>query len=725
MSYHIEKGTGDIIIDGWEQGISPSPHKGIANMQGVNISTEMKEVAVSYARVQQNQAGTTGPTFTIGIVDSSHLSTNAPLLNGSWITVGAGITGLSAGTYYIQNSNGTSTGSATSFQVSTYYNSSLISGFSGGGTATGNLFIAMGKPIASAIETYNAGFSSGTQYRYYILDSQGLVWVYDTNIVNSQAQGLLHWFLPDTSTTYFGSDTAPSGIGVLNGWLHVFSGNKIWVKSTINLGATGSTTSTYAQMTNAILMSTFDTLHPHFAFVGHQGKLYYTDGVYLGMIFPDTFLLTGLANIQSFANYGSTSTTGTIGTLYSGSIPSFGPNVGGPGFARVPAVFFTDAQGTIPSALTANTIYYIEYSTANGNFQVFAAFTGGSALDITSGKSGNQYFNTYYPIGTHAGAYGDTSTVTFTPERLNLPNFEVAQCMTEVGNNLIIGGIGNVLYPWNQVDPLPGSLIFLPENNTTNLITVNQMAYAFAGNKGNVYITDGSVASLVIKVPDYCAGIAGTESSYIEPYFTWGGAAYIRGRVYFSILDQTASKAGNCGGVWSFVPTQNLYIGQDTGLALRLENQNSYGSYNGVATVLLPSQTQNAISPQYWAGWYSNISGPTYGIDFTSTAPSTSAIVETDIITTGNLLEKQTFANLEYKLSAPLAAGDSIGLSYRLNATDAFTAMSINLESTTGLSGYVSPLPFENTQWLQLKITLNPTGNSSFCRLTELRLRVE
>ncbi len=718
MAYHFEKDTGDLIIDGFEQGIAPSPHKGIANMQGVNISTEMNEVVVSYARALQSQAGTNAATFTVSIVDSNHLTATVPVLNGSWITVGAGITGLSAGTYYIQNSTATST-VVGNFQVSAYYNGSVTTGFSGGGTATGNLFAAMGKPIASATETYNAGFSNGTQYRYYMLDSQGLVWVYDTQLASST----LHWFLPDTSVTYFGSDTAPSGIGFLNGWLHVFSGNKIWVKSSINLGATGSTTSTYVQMTNAFLMSTLDTLHPHFAFVGHQGKLYYTDGVYLGMIFPDTFLLTGLANIQSFASYGTSTTTGTIGTLYSGSLPSFGPNVGATGFARVPAVFFTDAQGTIPSALTVNTIYWIEYSTANGNFQVFTAATGGSALDITTGKSGNQYFNTYYPIGTHAGAYGDTSTVTFVPERLNLPTFEVAQCMTEVGNNLIIGGIGNVLYPWNQVDPTPGSLIFLPENNTTNLITVNQMAYAFAGNKGNIYITDGSVASLVIKVPDYCAGIAGTESSYIEPYFSWGGAAYIRGRVYFSILDQTAAKAGNCGGIWSFVPTQNLYIGQDTGLALRLENQNSYGTYNGVATVLLPSQTQNAISPQYWAGWYSSISGPTYGIDFTSTSPSTSAIIETDIVATGTLLGKDTFSNLEYKLAAPLVAGDTIGLKYRLNATDAFTSMTINTESTTALSGYVSPLPFQNTQWVQFQITLNPTGASSFCRLTELRLR--
>ena len=84
---------------------------------------------------------------------------------------------------------------------------------------------------------------------------------------------------------------------------------------------------------------------------------------------------------------------------------------------------------------------------------------------------------------------------------------------------------------------------------------------------------------------------------------------YLRGRVYFSILDQTSSKAGNCGGVWSFIPTQNLYIGQDTGIALRLENQNSYGDYDGCARILIPNEEQNAISPQYWSWWQDSYKG--------------------------------------------------------------------------------------------------------------------
>ncbi len=721
MAYHIEKETGDLVIYGFETGIAPSPHKGMANMQNVNISTESGEVMVSFARTQQSMTSTSS-TGTLSFLDSTHLNLDISGSNdrfkGTWISVSGSSHGgeLGDGTYWVTLSSG------NGYQLSATYNGSAISGYTAGLTATISMIRNMTTPVAWAQEKY--GSTSSIFYRYYVLDSQGLVWLYDTaNEVLFNPTDNVTWILPDTTINYFGSDTAPSGIAVLNGWVMVFTGNRIFVKATVRL----STSPGWVAMDNAWTMGKSNNPNPHFALVGHQGKLYYTDGVFVGSIFPDTSLLTSQINVQSYASYTTSTTTGTISSLISGSIPWTASDSVGT-VVRIPAVFFAATGGAIPSALTANVVYYIEYSIANGTFTVFAAATGGSAKDITSGASGTQYFNTFYPIGTHAGAFGDTSTCTFTPQRLNLPNNEIAQCLVEVGNTVIVGGNDNVLYPWNQVDATPSSLIFLPEKKTTSMVTVNQMAYIFAGNRGNVYITDGSVASLVIKVPDYCAGIAGTESSYVEPYFTWGGAMYLRGRVYFSMLDQTSTKAGNCGGIWSFVPTQNLYIGQDTGLALRLENRNSYGTYSGVATVLIPAQNQTAKSPQYWSAWYSSIFSATYGIDFTHTKPTDPALIETDLIPTGTLLgkQKQTYSNIEYKLAAPLVAGESVAFAYRLNATDAYVSCgTIQKEGTTEVSGYNSPLPFQNTQWLQFQVTAHASDSTaaSFVRLKEIRLR--
>lgn len=717
MSYRYEKeqsGDRAIVIDGWEKGIAPSPHKGIANMQNVNISTESGEVMISYGRTQQT-ATSLSTTGSLTFSNASHVNLSMANSNnnfkGNWITVSnSSHSGeLANGTYYVMLTAG------GGFVLDTTYPGSGIGGYTAGLTADFVLLRTMGTPLGYATEKYSSG--SSTYYRYYVLDNQGLVWVYDSvNEGTFSATDNVSWFLPDNSSSTPG--TTATGIAVMNGWLHVFAGYTIWCKPTVLLGTSSPGWNSFA---SGIMTSPAITPNPHYAYVGHQGKLYYTDGNFIGSIFPNTSLLTNVANIQSYASYSASTVTGTA-SLIGGSTPT---TAGGTA-VRIPAVFFTG--GTLPSAISASTIYYIEYSNGAGTFQVFAAASGGSALDIQTGSSGTQYFNTYNPT-----ASGGKATITFTPQRLNLPFFETATAIVEVGNTVVIGTTSSILYPWNQIDPIPGDLIPLPENNVSYMLTVNNMAYIFAGNRGNIYLTNGSAASLALTVPDYCAGIAGTENTYVEAYFIWGGASYLRGRVYFSVLDQTAvanqtPKAGNCGGIWSFVPTQNFFIGQDFGLSLRLENQNSYGSYNGVAAVIIPSQVQTARSPQYWSAWYSSVSSPTYGIDFVNSSTfSTVATIETDLIPTGTMLDKKTFSQIEYKLSAPLFSGETVTISYRKNSTDAYVSCgSVNTETSTNIAGYF-PADFEKSQWLQLKITLTGSGNSlantSFVRLKEIRIR--
>lgn len=564
--------------------------------------------------------------------------------------------------------------------------------------------------IAKATETYN-----GTDYRYYILDTSSQVWVYDTAVYTASlaSSGVgTTWMLPDPT---FDFTQAYAGMAVLNGWLFVLRDRYIRGKPTSTLGTP------FATLTNGYLVN--QSGRNRFAYVGHQGKMYFCCNNYIGSMFPNTSLLTGAANVQSFCSYTWSGSTGTVSSVISGSLPYTTDSSGG--VIRIPAVFFPDNGGSLPAGLTAATIYYIQVNITAGTFQIYTALTGGTALTISA--AGTQYFNTFYPTGADAGIYGSHSTVTFSNQRVNLPANEIAQCMVEIGNTILIGGISNTLYPWNQVDVTPSDLIALPESNVKSMVNVNNMAYVFAGNKGNIYISNNSIASLALKVPDYCAGVPGTPSSYIEPVFTWGDSMYVRGRVYFSILDQTATKSGNCGGVWSFVPSQNLYIGEDTGTALRLENQNSYGSYNGYASILIPAQTQTVISPQYWAAWQDSYSTATsnFGIDGTNTVPATTYIVETDLLETGTLLKKQTDSQIEYKLTTPLATGDSVQLYYRVNATDAWTSCgSVVQETTNPISGYFE-VNFQNTQWVQFRAVCTTTGNatSSFTRLRRIWFR--
>lgn len=580
------------------------------------------------------------------------------------------------------------------------------------GTVTFNVVAVPGRAIAKATEKYTTAMS--TEYRYYMLDDNGYVWVFDSAVYEYTLANFdvpTMWML--TSPILEPTENL-TGMAVLNGWLMVLSNKLIFAKPTVDLGKA------FAIVDNAYLNEPFPT-HNNYAFVGSQGKMYYCDGNYIGEMYPTTSLVTSIANIQSYAEYTADTKDGTITAIIGGALPYSSTGV------RIPAVFFTDENGTLPTAVTPQKVYFLQYDPVDETFRAYTALTGGSSIDLQTGATGNQYFNTFFPNGSDAGINGTNTLLQFTRQRVNLPFYETATSLVEVGNTVIIGCNGYVLYPWNQVDATPSDLIVLPEAGVKTMVNVNNAVYVFAGNKGNVYITNNSVASLVLKVPDYCAGVPGSPNTYIEPYFVWGDAVYLRGRVYFSILDQTADKAGNCGGVWSFIPSQNFSFGQDLGLALRLENQNSYGDYDGYCTQLIANEEQQAIAPQYWSFWQDSYdtSEANYGIDYTSTVPVTQYVVETDTLPTGTMLNKETFSQLEYKLTNPLVEGESVQLYYRLNSTDAWASCgTVKEETANRIAGYFDQA-FQKTQWVQFRavVTVLGTSESSFGRLKQIRLR--
>lgn len=335
------------------------------------------------------------------------------------------------------------------------------------------------------------------------------------------------------------------------------------------------------------------------------------------------------------------------------------------------------------------------------------------------------------------GSFDPTNSATYTwqPGAVLLPGTDVANTLALIGNgsaatggtggatNILVGGLTNIIYPWAPGTSFFQPVVFVSESYIQQMVTVNNLVYIFAGSKGNIYITNGSSLTSVISVPDYVANSTGADQ---DPFFIWGGAMYLRGRIWFSV------QAPNCGGIWSFIPTINYYPEQDTGTSLRLEHQNSYGTYNGMATILFaPQKTtdQNAEGVQYWAGWDDGTSGGSsnpYGIDFSGTTPYTNgaAIIETDLIPTGTFLKKDTFKQIEYKLAAPLASGESVAINYRTDIKSAWTTCgTLQIQTDQFLSGLYD-VTFEKTQWVQFQVILTSTASSpSYVRLTELRLR--
>lgn len=728
MAYRFDKEDNSIVVDSWEKGIAASPMQGIADIRCANISTVPGEVMCSYARSRNTQDYTVTATLTELIAGGTSISytssDNSYLRAGSWVTIsGSTMPQVPDGTYWIAFSNQSGN---KRLGLSTTYNGSAINTTSGNPNTASLTFLAitantggvMSKPVQGATEAYND--STGTaQNRYYVLDQEGHVWVKDTG-VNTTG---MEWAQIDIATARqqasLPSNALATGIAVYNGWLFLFIQNTILCKSTAQLGMnmynadTSSTTNGWAKPAGLQTLNTpIGTNNPHFAFPSKSGLLYWTDGSFVGSLLATA----SVPNLWSFAQL-------TGPTVANPGVFTIATQIGGVGpYVNMPIYFFSSA-GTngLPTAsgggITTGTTYYISAISTAGNQRTFriSKTIGGADVQITNAGSGTLYYNTLDPT--------NTASYIFSPQALTIgQQQDLTQCLTEIGDSILVGCRSNTLYFWDGIATTPNGYLYLPEANTVNMITVNNMSYVFSGSRGNIYITNGNTASLVATVPDYITQI-------VDPYFTWGGAMYARGRVWFSIQDQTDSKTGYCGGIWSFVPTQNLFAGSNTGMALRQEYQSSYATYNGMTNVLINLQNQNANGLQFYSAWTTSSATSVYGIDASSTAPYTGGqtIIETDLIPIGNYLDKANFTSIVTKYDAPLAAGESVQLKYRNDITSAwnpFTDVYTGTDSTTASLGLRFSAPFALKALAQFQIILTSTSSTpSFVRFKELRIK--
>ncbi len=420
--------------------------------------------------------------------------------------------------------------------------------------------------------------------------------------------------------------------------------------------------------------------------------------------------------------FGDGTGTGTNGITYLKVAASGGGFTGGAFTVLSDTKFY---GGFSHRAILANdqVVYYCDGPTIGCIYQNAPA----TPLDFTSSSTYTLVKSEYYLNPTDAAT-------------------RIAQIPNGGGVGIIVGGLQNNLYTYPSAKSSSANtgqqtnILWMPEANTQYLLSCNNFVIVFCGSKGNVYLTNGSSVVPILSVPDY---IAGSANFVQEPYFTWGGAMYLRGRVWFGIQDSTSTHTGNCGGAWSFVPNFAAFAEQDTGTALRYENHNASlsgsSSYTAYPTVLFSGQdtqaqggaNNNVNGPQYVAGW-----GQTGGsqvataLDFSASTPYTdgSTIIESDVIPVGTFLTNRTFEQIEYKLAAALVAGESVAFKYRLDLEQPFVAAGTiqqpaNTTTDPTVSGYC-PINFQNAEIVQLQIILTSTAtNPSFVRLQEVYIR--
>jgi len=337
----------------------------------------------------------------------------------------------------------------------------------------------------------------------------------------------------------------------------------------------------------------------------------------------------------------------------------------------------------------------------------------------------------YYCDGNYLGSFFENPNQVFDPttpatytwarRALALPNNDVAQCLAELGVNLLVGGFKNAIYPWDRISTSFTYPILIADTNIVRMLTVNTNTYIFAGNRGRIYITNGSQAQLYRKVPDHLTGT-------VEPYYTWGGSTFLKNQIYFSFSTTTNSGTdiNTMGGVWA--------VDLDT-KAIRLTNELSYGTYAGLASAIeanLVSSSTVAGGAGLLIGWSDGAGGT--GADDTTSPDSTigsnaysngEAYIDSDLIPIGSYLKRKQFSQIEYKLTRPLVSGESISISFRDIFNTPLTGYTTVLtDNTAGNYSGVGPVNFSTVQWAQFRTNLTSTATSpSYVRLKEIRIR--
>lgn len=261
MALRFEKTAAgqDLVIDGLEKGIAPSPYAGIADIRNANIISIPGQSAVNFDTMAAYQTPLTTISYTATASNDTFTYSGTPLQIGDSVvfTVSTGTGGIVNGTNYWVRTIGTGI-----FTVSASVNSTTgtpISLFDVTTDGTGTFStVNIGQ-----VNQYAQNTPGGTTYA---IDSNGRAWVLNGN--------LLPVFLGNTTLT----NASGRGISVWHGYIFVFR------NSLIDYCPTGTTAAwNYGWQTLASNNASFTGSHQ--TIITPSDVLYWCDGNVIGSLF--------------------------------------------------------------------------------------------------------------------------------------------------------------------------------------------------------------------------------------------------------------------------------------------------------------------------------------------------------------------------------------------------------------------------------------------------------
>jgi len=314
----------------------------------------------------------------------------------------------------------------------------------------------------------------------------------------------------------------------------------------------------------------------------------------------------------------------------------------------------------------------------------------------------------YFTDDRYVGSIKEASGSTFDPasaptyvynnQALDLPGNEIAQCLEELGSDLLVGGLNfNLIYPWDRFSDSYNLPIILPEYGVYRMKNNGSSVYILAGTIGNIYQTQGSYVKHVKKLPTYLTNNGGTIT--ISP-ITWGGAAVSNGAFLFGVGTTTSGNSG----LYKLYPDGRLVIdnipssGSENVLSILAKNDEYFMGYSGGA------DTFNSVL--YERMLYNNYE----------------TVIHSPLYQVATKLGKGAFSRMEVVLAKPASSGN-VRISYRADLSSSFTTIdTFTADSATYIftSESIGLIDIDN---IQIQVEMNDGASGSVdVELLEIRL---
>lgn len=294
------------------------------------------------------------------------------------------------------------------------------------------------------------------------------------------------------------------------------------------------------------------------------------------------------------------------------------------------------------------------------------------------------------------------STYTYNNQALDLPTYERAQCLEELGTNLLIGGLfSDKIYPWNRISDSFNLPLAVGEVAIYKMKDIGGAVYVLAGTAGNIYLTQGSYVRLFKKIPKYITNINGTITA--DPV-TWGGIGALDGALLFGMGVQTSGNSG----LYKLWPDGRLVI----------ENIPSAGSTNVTAI-----DVQDSFYTMGYNGGYDTFNSDLYG---QRRYTNYETVIHTPLYKVATNVAKAAYSRMEVVFSR-IPSDGNIKVNYREGFDDSFSELVPSAQrDLSTLSDYilaVDNIGLTDLKNIQLRVEMNDgaTGTDDV-ELAEIRL---